>query len=373
VAPLPFEERSESDEPVGPGSRTKVHVTDWNDDGLADLLVGDVQWLYETLPPLTEEEQARKAAIEPEYKALLEAFNVRMVERNSYVGKLGGIPEEVLARYRAASDALNPLSRKMAAFSRKKAHTHGWVWLYLSEPARARAGEIPAQATAESAADNASGTAVGVEEPVARREFGPARLELFAAPLSQTDSLVRVRLVLNLDDGWHAYETAPPGSGYIPMKPSLDLPDGVQLARDWRCESWSIPARSGRSATWFEGQVEFTCDLRLLEVSTEEVGVQVDLQICDDKTCLPPTTVRLSLGRVVPQADSTTLRLGRLDAMLPRFVRRWFPSKGSSIMSIGSKAPDFSLTDDRGVQRRASDFAGKRYLLWFYPKAGTPG
>jgi peroxiredoxin Q/BCP len=42
-------------------------------------------------------------------------------------------------------------------------------------------------------------------------------------------------------------------------------------------------------------------------------------------------------------------------------------------MSIGSKAPDFSLTDDRGVQRRASDFAGKRYLLWFYPKAGTPG
>ena len=38
----------------------------------------------------------------------------------------------------------------MAAFRRKKSHTHGWVWLYLSEPARPRAGEIPAQATAES-------------------------------------------------------------------------------------------------------------------------------------------------------------------------------------------------------------------------------
>ncbi|MED6335080.1 MAG: FG-GAP-like repeat-containing protein [Planctomycetota bacterium] len=364
VARRPFEERSESEEPVGPGSRTKVHVTDWNGDGLADLLVGDVQWLYETLPPLTEEELARKAAIEPEYDALREAYDVRVEERNSYVGEPGGIPEEVLARYRAASDALKPLSRKMAAFRRKKSHTHGWVWLYLSEPE---------QATGESAADIASGTAVAVEEPVARREFGPARLELFAAPLSQTDSLVRVRLVLTLDDGWHAYETAPPGSGYIPMKPSLDLPDGVQLARDWRCESWSIPARSGRSATWFEDQVEFTCDLRLLEASTEEVGVQVDLQVCDDKTCLPPTTVRLSLGKVVRQADSTTLRLARLDAMLPRFVKRWIPSKGSSIMPIGSKAPDFCLTDDRGVQRRASDFAGKRYLLWFYPKAGTPG
>jgi peroxiredoxin Q/BCP len=59
--------------------------------------------------------------------------------------------------------------------------------------------------------------------------------------------------------------------------------------------------------------------------------------------------------------------------MLPRFVKRWIPSKGSSIMLPGKTAPAFSLTDDQGVQRSSSDFVGQRYILWFYPKASTPG
>jgi peroxiredoxin Q/BCP len=43
------------------------------------------------------------------------------------------------------------------------------------------------------------------------------------------------------------------------------------------------------------------------------------------------------------------------------------------MLKAGDKAPDFDLLDDQGKRRRLSDFARKKLLLWFYPKADTPG
>jgi peroxiredoxin Q/BCP len=39
----------------------------------------------------------------------------------------------------------------------------------------------------------------------------------------------------------------------------------------------------------------------------------------------------------------------------------------------GDKAPDFSLADQRGKTVKLKDFRGKRLVVYFYPKADTPG
>lgn len=39
----------------------------------------------------------------------------------------------------------------------------------------------------------------------------------------------------------------------------------------------------------------------------------------------------------------------------------------------GEKAPDFTLTSDEGNEVSLSDFRGQKVVLYFYPKAGTPG
>lgn len=39
----------------------------------------------------------------------------------------------------------------------------------------------------------------------------------------------------------------------------------------------------------------------------------------------------------------------------------------------GQKAPEFTLTDDRGEHISLSDYAGKRVIVYFYPRANTPG
>jgi len=44
-----------------------------------------------------------------------------------------------------------------------------------------------------------------------------------------------------------------------------------------------------------------------------------------------------------------------------------------NMLKEGSKAPDFSLKDDEGQTITLSQFAGKKVVLYFYPKDDTPG
>ena len=43
------------------------------------------------------------------------------------------------------------------------------------------------------------------------------------------------------------------------------------------------------------------------------------------------------------------------------------------LLEIGSIAPDFALSDKEGNPVHLHDFAGKRVVLYFYPKDNTPG
>lgn len=39
----------------------------------------------------------------------------------------------------------------------------------------------------------------------------------------------------------------------------------------------------------------------------------------------------------------------------------------------GAPAPDFELPNDEGAAVRLRDFRGKKVVLYFFPKADTPG
>ena len=43
------------------------------------------------------------------------------------------------------------------------------------------------------------------------------------------------------------------------------------------------------------------------------------------------------------------------------------------MLEVGMKAPNFTLPDKDGKPVSLSDFAGKRVVLYFYPKDNTPG
>lgn len=43
------------------------------------------------------------------------------------------------------------------------------------------------------------------------------------------------------------------------------------------------------------------------------------------------------------------------------------------MIEVGEEAPDFTLTSAEGEEVSLSDFRGQRVILFFYPKAATPG
>lgn len=46
---------------------------------------------------------------------------------------------------------------------------------------------------------------------------------------------------------------------------------------------------------------------------------------------------------------------------------------GKHMLKPGDPAPDFEATDHRGRKVKLSDLRGRKVVLWFYPKADTPG
>jgi peroxiredoxin Q/BCP len=47
--------------------------------------------------------------------------------------------------------------------------------------------------------------------------------------------------------------------------------------------------------------------------------------------------------------------------------------RGAKMLNVGDQAPDFDAVDHHGNRVKLSDLRGKRVVLWFYPKADTPG
>lgn len=45
----------------------------------------------------------------------------------------------------------------------------------------------------------------------------------------------------------------------------------------------------------------------------------------------------------------------------------------AEMLNPGDRFPDWSLSDHTGKQVSSKDLAGQTYLLWYYPKASTPG
>ena len=43
------------------------------------------------------------------------------------------------------------------------------------------------------------------------------------------------------------------------------------------------------------------------------------------------------------------------------------------MLNIGDKAPDFLGIDEQGKEQRVSDYAGRKLVVYFYPKDSTPG
>ncbi|MEZ6002856.1 MAG: FG-GAP-like repeat-containing protein [Planctomycetota bacterium] len=265
----------EGELPTEIGSRTKVFVTDWNGDGLPDLLAGDVSSSIKMLPPLTEAQEQEKAALMPEYERLRSEYYAALAEQNKAWSDTGKIPEPARQRVEETSAAFMPVAKRMHKFDREKYVTHGYPWLLLR-----KAPEVsdPAQSP-----------------QIVSEQSGPVHVALETAVDPRDPRMRSITLRMEIADGWHVYAQVPEGCEYPATMPGLTLPDGAKQVSTWQTLGTEIlPAEPGKPSL-YESEVSFTCKIQLAD--PEAAGeASVHFQVCDATVCMPPKTVSLPWG-----------------------------------------------------------------------------
>lgn len=61
-----------------------------------------------------------------------------------------------------------------------------------------------------------------------------------------------------------------------------------------------------------------------------------------------------------------------IKSLISTLFRRMFGAK-ARLLAVGSAAPHFEVLDHTGARRKLQDYRGQRLVLWFFPKAATPG
>jgi hypothetical protein len=110
------------------GRRSKICVTDWNGDGLLDLLVGDIAYQKPDLPEPSPEEKAEHERIRKELETVQKSYG-------ELIQKIHG-PSRVHTKEEVEQVEKNmePVRKRMTELRSKlprEYDRHGWVWLFL--------------------------------------------------------------------------------------------------------------------------------------------------------------------------------------------------------------------------------------------------
>ena len=221
-----FPEIREGEVPASHGGRAKVHIVDYDNDGMVDILLGDfTSCTYNTRAPLTDEEIKEKAVLEKELKETGNKTYYAEVNRLNKLyraAKKAGNSEEVKRIKAMQAEQRRPLDelyRQLRPFRTTGYKAHGWVWFYRQLTKSER----------------------GLEEAVLSVEPSSRTPEVTLRALASHTSVApeqefRVAVSFQVADGWHIYG-AEKGDSYLPTRIEWTLPAGTSLKN----VRWSKP------------------------------------------------------------------------------------------------------------------------------------
>lgn len=191
--------------PVRNGSRCKVHATDWDGDGLTDLLVGDFGSTWHRIRELTPEQVQERERIEADISELGE-------EAMPLWNADSPTPEQATRRDEI-DVAMSQLYDRLETLETHRHDSHGWVWLYRQLPAA-----TPNQES----------------EPTATNTHGHVRMTCTASAPGTGDHRVRsIDVQFLVDRGW-TIAPATGGGWSIPTELDVSLSKGYTVQSiDW--------------------------------------------------------------------------------------------------------------------------------------------
>jgi peroxiredoxin len=67
------------------------------------------------------------------------------------------------------------------------------------------------------------------------------------------------------------------------------------------------------------------------------------------------------------------VKLTTLTGTLKQMLKQSVTGKKGNILEEGTKAPEFEIYDESGKKHTLNQYKGRKVVLWFFPRASTPG
>lgn len=128
VAPVEKTSSRQPPKDVRRGSRSKICVTDWNEDGLLDLLVGDFTYQKPNLPEFTDEQKAEHTRLRKELDKVRERY--RTLSEKLY-GKDRISTKEQIEQTEKEQEEVREHMTELRSILPVESERHGWIWLFL--------------------------------------------------------------------------------------------------------------------------------------------------------------------------------------------------------------------------------------------------
>lgn len=183
------------------------------------------------------------------------------------------------------------------------------------------------------------------------------------AKAAKENATFEAKLTAELGKGWHLYSISQPSGG--PTATTIKVKDGQAFKL---ADSIKAPPPIKTYDNNFRMETQFYKDKAefVLPIAGDaeaknatKIIVEVEFQLCNDETCLPPDTLEVvaSFG-----GNSTTEPLMKL---VP-------PPAKTSNLAVGDVVSDFAFTDFEGKPHNFSDFKGKIVLIDFWATWCSP-
>jgi thiol:disulfide interchange protein DsbD len=149
---------------------------------------------------------------------------------------------------------------------------------------------------------------------------------------------IEAKLKANIETNWHLYDIEQPGKGPFPTK--ITVPEGLNFEIEGEPKSSGAITKFDPNfnidTRFFADNAEFIVPLKVnADATGDDLAINVRYQVCDDKVCLPPKTVKVSFNGFedvkrsavssspsadLEQANSVTNNSGQLTVNSPQNI-----------------------------------------------------
>jgi thiol:disulfide interchange protein DsbD len=206
---------------------------------------------------------------------------------------------------------------------------------------------------------------------ISGQDLNPIRWEIKNESVSvKVGETFNLQVVALIDEGWHLYSPEQPAGGPIPTR--ILLGENQKFKINGEIES-PLPQvvfdpNFNMDTQFYEQEAVFTLPVEALQDALSgknTLTVTTFYQTCNEKTCLPPKTVKLTTEIVVTGGTQTVITTKSTGQTTD-------PLTSQTSINSEAKAVEFDFVDFTGKPRKISEFRGKFVLLDFWATWCSP-